>query len=129
MRIINQGIGWSQESKLLQYILKQLQRLSGILYNMSVSGGTDEKVKYDSADPSAGYLSEKVVAGTGITIAEGTGANENKVEISSNVLIVSQTEPVSPADGLLWYKPDLCETTTTTTAEVVETTTTTTQPI
>lgn len=44
---------------------------------------TDETVKYDAADPAAGYLSEKIVAGTGITIAEGTGADENKVVVTA----------------------------------------------
>ena len=45
---------------------------------------------------------------------------------SKKALVVSQTEPTNPTDGLLWYKPDLCETTTTTT-EIAETTTTTTE--
>lgn len=44
---------------------------------------TDEKVKFDAADPTAGYLSEKIMAGTNITIEEGTGADENKLKISS----------------------------------------------
>lgn len=30
-------------------------------------------------------------------------------------LVVSDTEPENPTDGLLWYNPDLCTTTTTTT--------------
>lgn len=34
---------------------------------------------------------------------------------SKKALVVSQTEPTNPSDGLLWYKPDLCLTTTTTT--------------
>jgi len=34
---------------------------------------------------------------------------------SKRYLVVSQEEPDNPPDGLLWYKPDLCETTTTTT--------------
>ena len=38
-------------------------------------------------------------------------------------LVVNQTEPANPGDGLLWYKPDLCETTTTTTNEGTTTTT------
>lgn len=33
---------------------------------------------------------------------------------SKKALVVSQTEPTNPSDGLLWYKPDLCLTTTTT---------------
>ena len=44
---------------------------------------TDEKVKYDAADPTAGYLSEKIIAGTNVTIEEGTGADENKLVINA----------------------------------------------
>jgi len=36
-------------------------------------------------------------------------------DISDCCVVVSQTEPTNPSDGLLWYKPDLCLTTTTTT--------------
>ncbi len=46
--------------------------------------GTDEKVKYDSSDPTAGYVSDKFIAGTGVSVAEGTGGDENKLVISSN---------------------------------------------
>jgi len=46
---------------------------------------TDEKVKYDAGDPTAGYLSAKVVAGTGITLSEGTGADENKLKITNSL--------------------------------------------
>ena len=44
-------------------------------------GGADEKVKYDAGDPTAGYLADKIIAGTGITLEEGTGADENKLKI------------------------------------------------
>ena len=44
---------------------------------------TDEKVKFDAADPTAGYLSEKIIAGTNITITEGTGVDENKLKITA----------------------------------------------
>lgn len=47
--------------------------------------GTDEKVKYDSGDPTAGYVADKVVAGDGISVAEGTGANENKLVITNTI--------------------------------------------
>lgn len=50
----------------------------------AVGVGSDEKVKYDAADPTAGYLGAKVVAGTGITVAEGTGADENKLVITNS---------------------------------------------
>ena len=49
----------------------------------TIPENTDEKVKYDAADPAAGYLSEKIVAGTNITIEEGTGADENKLVINA----------------------------------------------
>ena len=47
---------------------------------------TDEKVKFDAADPAAGYLSEKIIAGTNITIEQGTGADEYKLKISSTAI-------------------------------------------
>lgn len=43
---------------------------------------TDELVKYDADDPTGGYLADKIIAGDNITISEGTGVNENKVQIS-----------------------------------------------
>jgi hypothetical protein len=60
--------------------------------------GTDEKVKYDAGDPTAGYVADKVIAGTGISVAEGTGANENK-------LVVTNTDKGSDVDlsGLVPY--------------------------
>ena len=48
-----------------------------------IPANTDEKVKFDAADPTAGYLSDKIIAGTNITITEGTGADEKKLKISS----------------------------------------------
>jgi hypothetical protein len=54
----------------------------------TVNGGSsvsDGKVKYDVSDPTSGYISEKIIAGTGISVAEGTGANENKLEITNSL--------------------------------------------
>ena len=48
--------------------------------------GTDEKVKYDNADPTAGYIADKIIAGTGITVAEGTAGNENKLVVTNDDL-------------------------------------------
>lgn len=45
----------------------------------------DEKVKYDAGDPTAGYVADKIIAGTGISVAEGTGANENKLVVTSDI--------------------------------------------
>lgn len=44
---------------------------------------TDEKVKYDAGDTTAGYVADKIIAGTGISVAEGTGGNENKLVITN----------------------------------------------
>jgi hypothetical protein len=46
--------------------------------------GTDEKVKYDVSDPTAGYLVDKFVAGNNITLSEGTGVDENKLVITNS---------------------------------------------
>ena len=46
--------------------------------------GTDEKVKYDAGDPTAGYVADKIIAGTGISVAEGAGANENKLVVTNS---------------------------------------------
>lgn len=52
------------------------------------------QVKYDAADPAGGYLGAKIVAGAGITVAEGTGANENKVLIT-NTGVITEVDPLS----------------------------------
>ena len=57
---------------------------------------TDEKVKYDASDPTAGYISDKFIAGTGITLSEGTGADENKLVIT-NTLDLSGYVPYTGA--------------------------------
>lgn len=67
----------------------------------------DEKVKYDSADPTADYLGAKIVAGDGITVSEGDGDDENKVKISNTWMLdpveehwdISEGLPVDPEDG------------------------------
>ena len=46
--------------------------------------GTDEKVKYDIEDPTAGYVADKIIAGSGISVAEGTAGNENKLVITND---------------------------------------------
>jgi hypothetical protein len=46
--------------------------------------GTDEKVKYNSEDSTAGFVVDKIIAGSGISVAEGTGADENKLVITNS---------------------------------------------
>jgi len=77
-------------------ITDQRYYTKGQIDNMGFS--TDEKVKYDSADPTAGYLGAKVVAGSGITISEGTGGDENKVKIT-NSGVITESDPVYSS----WY--------------------------
>jgi hypothetical protein len=62
----------------------------GVRVNGSATGlefytttDSDEKVKYDAADTSAGYLGAKTVAGTGITLSEGTGGDADKLVITN----------------------------------------------
>jgi hypothetical protein len=57
----------------------------GALVWAEVAAGSDEKVKYDASDPTAGYVADKIIAGTGISVAEGTGANENKLVVTSEI--------------------------------------------
>lgn len=63
---------------------------------------TDEKVKFDTNDPTAGFVADKVVAGTGISVAEGAGANENKLVITN-----SNPTAFNPALWTMTYGGDL----------------------
>lgn len=70
----------------------------------------DEKVKYDASDPTAGYVADKFVAGYGITLGEGTGADENKLKITANFdwlipPIIDWYDPV--AEGGLPVAPEI----------------------
>ncbi len=57
---------------------------------------TDEKVKYDASDPTAGYISQKFVSGAGISLSEGIGADENKLVIT-NSGVITEDDPVFSA--------------------------------
>lgn len=46
---------------------------------------SDEKVKYDAWDTTAGYVSDKIIAWTGISVAEWTGGNANKLVVTSTI--------------------------------------------
>jgi len=49
--------------------------------NKAFYGSELSKVKYDAGDPASGYISEKIVAGEGIVLSEGTITDENKLKI------------------------------------------------
>jgi hypothetical protein len=74
-----------------------------LIFTTSVS--SDEKVKYDVSDPSAGYISDKIIAGDGISVAEGIGADENKLVITNtdkgSDVDLSGKEDVGVAAGLI----------------------------
>jgi len=48
---MQEQIGWSNESKLLKYILNQLKRLTGLIYNQTSSAFTGADVPANEADP------------------------------------------------------------------------------
>jgi hypothetical protein len=74
----NSDLEWENKS------LAEVQAL------ITAQAGADEKVKYDAADPTAGYLSAKVIAGTSISVTEGSGADENKLKINFTGTIPGQ---------------------------------------
>jgi hypothetical protein len=57
---------------------------AGVLIFADDVAGTDEKVKYDAGDPTAGYVADKIIAGAGISVAEGVGGDENKLVITND---------------------------------------------
>lgn len=54
---------------------------------------TDEKVAYKSGS-TPGYLKDVTVAGTGISLSEGTGADENKLKIT-NSGVITESDPLA----------------------------------
>jgi hypothetical protein len=71
----------------------------GAFNELLTSGGSDEKVKYDAGDTTAGYLADKVVAGANITLEEGTGADENKLKIIAAVGLSAVVDDTTPELG------------------------------
>jgi hypothetical protein len=57
-----------------------------IAVDVSIGTSANDMVKYNSADLAAGYLSDKVVAGLGITLSEGLGADADKLVITSTAV-------------------------------------------
>ena len=67
---------------------------------------TDEKVKYDAGDPTAGYLADKIKATDGVSVEEGTGIDENKLIIKntdkgSDVVVPTKTSDLINDDGFI----------------------------
>jgi hypothetical protein len=59
--------------------------------------GTDEKVKIDEDDLVAGYLNDKLVAGSGVSITKGTGDGEGTL-IVANTGIITESDPIYSGD-------------------------------
>lgn len=70
------------------------------------AAGVDEKVKYDAGDTTAGYIADKIIAGTNITVAEGTGANENKLVINSTAVVADEKVKYNASDAAAGYLAD-----------------------
>jgi len=81
----------------------------------------DDKVKYDVNDPTAGYVADKFVAGTGITLSEGTGADENKLKIINDG-VITESDPVWASEkGSYALKTDYLALDQTTPQQIIET--------
>ena len=63
----------------------------------------DEKVKYDTNDLASGFLSDKVVAGVGITLSEGVGADADKLKITSTALGSDELVKYDATDAAAGY--------------------------
>lgn len=81
-------IGFSKESQMKggKYPLRPLgtllqQLIDGV--NSAGPGGSDEKVKTDATDPLAGFLQNKLLAGTNITLSLVTDSGTKKIQIDA----------------------------------------------
>lgn len=68
----------------------------------------DENVKVSANDTTAGYLFEKLIAGTNITITENNDGSNETITITGagTQITISDTPPVSPEIGELWWDSD-----------------------
>lgn len=66
---------------LISILFKKVNTLDTEIGNKS---SEDVKVKYDVYDPTAGYITDKFVAGGGITLEEGSEADVNKLIITNS---------------------------------------------
>ena len=60
--------------------------ITSLTFEMTIGGGgggvADHKVSYNVDDDTPGYIADKFLAGDNIVLTEGTGTDENKLEIS-----------------------------------------------
>jgi len=93
----DQSVGLGQDNYVLTYD-HSTQKIS--LEEATGGSGTDEKVKYNASDVASGYLADKVVAGTGIALAEGTSGDADKLQVSLNATFLNLTDTPSAYTGL-----------------------------
>jgi hypothetical protein len=92
----NPSINNSWRFTLVGATLVAQKKIAGNWVTQTTFGAiTDETVKYDAGDPIAGYIADKFIGGAGITLAEGVGAQENKLVINTTALM--------PATAALTY--------------------------
>jgi hypothetical protein len=63
-------------------------------------------VKYDATDAAAGYLGAKIVAGLGISLAEGIGADADKLVITSTAVGTDEKVKYDIGDVAAGYVAD-----------------------
>ena len=66
-------------------------------------GGDDEKVKVSANDTTAGFLNGKLVAGTGVTLTEGSDGGNETLTIASSVTNTDMLAKVSSNDTTAGY--------------------------
>lgn len=72
---------------------------ASILGNGDITvSSADEKIKYDATDTASGYLGAKTVAGTGISLSEGTSGDADKLVITNSA--PDQTVSLSSGTGI-----------------------------
>lgn len=85
------------------WIKKTLAEVKTIL---GVGSSDTEKVRYDVDDLAAGYLADKIIAGTGISLSEGAGADENKLKITSTAVGTDEKVKYDAGDPAAGYFSD-----------------------
>ena len=71
----------------------------GSTMSTAASGGTDQSVKVSSNDTTAGFLNGKLVAGSNITLTEGSDGGNETLTVASTVTNTDQSVKVSSNDS------------------------------
>jgi hypothetical protein len=87
LRILDDGDIVDKVARIINFTGTAITKSPDGTINIPVGSGSgsDEKVKYDAGDPTAGYVADKIIAGTGISVAEGAGGDANKLVITNSL--------------------------------------------